>query len=391
MRILRKSSRIISVILLVCFLASCASTGPRVSSAERKKMEAEFNAKFIEASAKWLPRVYRVGYRLINAHVPGHGAEKPNFGFVGVGVEELKDYARKTYGIDKSVKGVLVRGIYPGSKAETEGVEVRPGDVIQKLNGKKTNSLGSFFKAVRQAKGPSIKAELLRQSEKLERDLPVEKVYYNAQFFLSPTPDLDANAAFSKINVGVGAIRFCRNDDELAVIMGHELAHTTLKHSLKKMGAGIGSSIGYGAAAAVIDAFTFGGVGTLIVSPIQHATDAALSRRYEREADYFGMRHAFHSGYDVENGARVFSRLATEAPSYNILAYTFSSHPKTSERFLRLEKIIEELKTQYPAQAAKVKSMDWEIIVPVQTGETLREAVEKLLIEKKVPTPAVAA
>ncbi len=382
----------ISLFLTSLVLVSCASTGPKVSKSERKRMEDEFNAKFLQASDQWLPRVYRIGYQLLSSHVPGHGSEEPKFGFVGVGVDELKDYARKTYSIDKSVRGVLVRGIYPGSKAE--GVDIRAGDVVEKLEGKKTQSLGSFFKVVRQARKPNLKAEIKRRDEKLERDLPVEKVYYNAQFFLSPTPDLDANAAFSKINVGIGAIRYCHNDDELAVIMGHELAHTTLKHSLKRMGAGIGSAIGYGAAAGVIDAFTFGGVGNLIMSPIQQATDSAISRRYEHEADYFGMRHAFHAGYDVGNGSKVFARLATDAPGYNLLAYTFASHPKTSERFLRLEKIVEEFKARYPDQAAanaKNKSLDWELIVPIAPDETLRDAVDKLLAEQKAKERPLAA
>jgi hypothetical protein len=266
-------------------------------------------------------------------------------------------------------------------------LDLSPGDVIQKINGKKTRNLGAFFKRVRKAEGPSVKVLVWRKGSQREVEVPLEKVYYNAQFFLSPTPDLDANSAFSKINVGIGAIRYCRNDDELATIMGHELAHTTLKHSLKKMGVGVGSSLAYGVAAAAIDAVTFGGVGNLVTSPIQHATEAAVSRRYEREADYFGLRHAFHSGYDVQNGSRVFSRLATDAPGYNLLAYTFASHPKTSERFLRLEKIVEELKRQYPDEAGQAKSPDWEFVIPVSEGETLLQAVEKLMNSSKEPAP----
>ncbi|MBI4550405.1 MAG: M48 family metalloprotease [Candidatus Omnitrophica bacterium] len=376
------------LLLLSLFAASCASTGPKISKAEKKRIEAEFNAKFLDASENWVPRVYRIGYELISHQVPGHGAGEPKFGFVGIGVEELKDYARKPYGIDEKVKGVLVRGLYPGSKAE--GLDIVPGDVIVKLNGKKTKNLGAFFKRVRKAEGNSVKALVWRKGIEREVEVPLEKVYYNAQFFLSPTPDLDANSAFSKINVGIGAIRYCRNDDELATIMGHELAHTTLKHSLKKMGVGVGATLAYGTAAAMIDALTFGGVGNLVVSPMQQATEAAVSRRYEREADYFGLRHAFHSGYDVQNGSKVFSRLATDAPGYNLLAYTFASHPKTSERFLRLEKIVEELKRQYPDQAAKEKSPEWEIVIPVSEGETLWQALEKIKNQSPVASQPAA-
>jgi len=376
-----------SFLVIVFFLVSCASTGPKVSRAEKKRKEEEFNAKFLQATQNWLPRIYRIGYRLVSASVPGHGNPEPKFGFAGIGVDELKDYARTFYKVDKSIKGVLVLGTYPGSKAES--VDVKAGDVIVKLDGRKTKNLGGYFKAVRKAKQPLVRAEIWRDGEMIERAIPVEKVYYNAQFFLAPTPDVDAHAAFSKIAVGIGAIRYCRNDDELAVIMGHELAHTTLKHSLKKVGVTTATGIAYGVVAGALDVVTFSGVGSALIWPVQSATDAAVSRRYEREADYFGMLHTFFAGYNVEVGSKIFGKLATDAPSHGLVAYTFSTHPKSSERFLRLEKIVEELKLKYPDRDW-VKTPDWEIIIPVTPGETLDEAVNRLLEEKSLEDQARA-
>ena len=386
---MKKFGNLINLLLIACVLASCASTGPKVTRAEKQRKEAEFNAKFAEASQKLLPRIYRIGYKLITSPVPQHGSAEPKFEFIGVGVADLKDYARTLYGIDKSVKGVLAQGVYPGSQAEA--VDLKAGDVITKVNGKKTKSLGSYFKRIRKAKGDSVALAVVRGKETFERAVPLERVHYNAQFFLSPTPDLDAHSAFSKIGVGIGAIRYCRNDDELATIMGHELAHTTLKHSLKNMGVGISTAIAYGAAAGIIDVFTFQGLGGLLTGPVQEATEAAVSRRYEREADYFGMKHAFHAGYDVENGSKVFARLATDTPGFTLLAYTFASHPKSSERALRLEKIIEEFKTQYPDRFPLGKHADWDIIVPVEAGESLNEALNKILQAPKPNNPNPAA
>lgn len=233
-------------ILIICSLAfssvSCASTGPKITKEDRKRAEEAFNTKFLQASGGWLERVYRVGYRLLTARVPNHAGKDPKYGFVGVGVDELKDASREVYGIDREVRGVLVRGLYPDSKAER--LDLRAGDVIVKLDGKKVKNLGKYFKIMRSAHADELKAEIWRGAvysstgrrggEIVERTLPVERVFYNAQFFLAPTPDVDASAAYSKIEVGVGAIRYCQNDDELAVIMGHELAHTTLKHVIKR-------------------------------------------------------------------------------------------------------------------------------------------------------------
>lgn len=381
-----KIFKLIAVYLLIAsFLSACASTGPKISKADRELKEEEFNRRFFEVSGKFLPRIHRIGYQLVTSPVPDHGNSEPKFEFIGVGVEELKKPTRKSFAIPESINGVLVTGTYPGSKAE--GIDLRVGDVIQKVNEKKTKNLGAYFKRVRKAEGKTVKLEVNRKGEVLTYEVPLEKVYYNALFFLGATPNLDAHAAFSKITIGIGAIRYCKNDDELATIMGHELAHVTLKHSLKTIGTGMSTAIAYGAVAGVIDAFTLPGLGGLITGPIEQATDAVVSRRYEREADYFGMKHAFHSGYDVENGSNVFGRLATDAPGFTLLAYTFSSHPKTSERALRLEKIIEEFKTQYPSKFPLEKHPDWDVVIPVELGETMEVALQKLLQEKKLDDP----
>lgn len=383
-----KKIRVLILFLILAFgFTACASIGPTVTKEELKKAEEEFNQKFLQASEIWYPRIHRVGYKLLTSPVPDHGSGKEKFNFVGIGVEELKDYMRKSYGIDKKIQGIVITGIFPGSKAE--GLDLKLGDMIEKMDDKAIKSVGAYFKKIRKAEKKSIKTQIYRKGARFTVDLPIEKVYYNAQFFLAPTPMLDAHATFSKINVGIGAIRYCRNDDELAAIMGHELAHVSLKHSLKKLGANIGTSIGYGILAGVIDAYTFQGAGNALLNPAQEATQAKISQQYEREADYFGMQHAFHSGYNIQNGSKVFARLATDAPGFTVLAQILASHPMNSERFLRIEKMIEEFKTKYPEKFSAHTSQDWELIVPVQAGESMNEALERLLQSQKINAAAV--
>ena len=156
-----------AVLLIIASLTtSCASIGPTVSREERKRREEEFNLKFLQASEKWVPRVYRIGYHLITSPVPDHSSKEPKFWFAGIGIYDLKDYARKAYGIEKSVGGVLVLGTYPGSKAE--GVDLKLGDVIEKVNGKKTKNPGAFFKAIRKSEKPVVKMDVLRQGKRFQ-------------------------------------------------------------------------------------------------------------------------------------------------------------------------------------------------------------------------------
>ncbi len=385
----RKLIHCLLIFSLLFGTVSCATmTGPKVTKGELEEARGEFNARFFEASQTWLPRVYRVGYHLLHSSPPEYGERKPSFNFMGVGTGELKKPSRKYYEIPDSIKGVLVLGIYPGSKAEN--LDIKQGDVVLTVNEKKVHSLGSYLSRIRKAEKNQVTLELWRKGKTFKVEVPIEKVYYNANFFLAPTPEFDANSLFSKINVGIGAIRYSQNDDELAFIMGHELAHTARKHSLKQMGSGMGTAVAYGVLAGVVDVFTVPGLGSLVTQPIHAATDAAISRDYEREADYFGMLHAFHSGFNVENGGKVMARLGSDAPGFEVFAHTFASHPDFSERALRLEKVTDELKTKYPNQFPQKESPDWEIHVPIKKGETLETAVGRLLEEKQKESEKMA-
>jgi len=65
----------------------------------------------------------------------------------------------------------------------------------------------------------------------------------------------------------------------------------------------------------------------------------------EREADYFGLKYVKLAGYDYEAASGVWERFAIEVPKSMVQNY-LNTHPTSPERLVRLEKIIEELKTE---------------------------------------------
>ena len=152
---LKKNFFFVFLVASLFTFSSCATTGPKVTQAELDQIQEEFNAKFFEASQVWLPRVYRVGYKLLTSHITESADEKPKHNFAGIGVTELKDYARKCYGIDKKVRGVLVLGTYPGSQAE--GLDFQSGDVIQMIDGKKVSGLGDYFGKIKRINGTNTR------------------------------------------------------------------------------------------------------------------------------------------------------------------------------------------------------------------------------------------
>lgn len=48
--------------------------------------------------------------------------------------------------------------------------------------------------------------------------------------FLDTSQEVNASSSPMRISVTIGMLRFTRNADELAMVLGHELAHFTLQH-----------------------------------------------------------------------------------------------------------------------------------------------------------------
>jgi predicted Zn-dependent protease len=135
-----------------------------------------------------------------------------------------------------------------------------------------------------------------------------------------------------------GMMRFIKNDDELAGILGHEIAHAMRGH----IGQGLAQNI-LGTALA-IPAGVFGGdIGQQLAARMVQLATAKFDRDREREADLYGLIWAYRAGFNVDQGKEVFRRIAIEMPGSTERGY-LSTHPTPPERFLALDKIAAALK-----------------------------------------------
>lgn len=136
---------------------------------------------------------------------------------------------------------------------------------------------------------------------------------------------INAGATFGQIMVTEGMMRFVRSDDELAMILGHELAHITQGHVTR--GAFSNMALGIGAVIADIlvpnSGQLAGTVGQLFLN--------RYNQSQEREADEVGLRYAFEAGFDPNAGPQVMERMAREVPQTASSGF-FSSHPGSTER-----------------------------------------------------------
>ena len=140
-----------------------------------------------------------------------------------------------------------------------------------------------------------------------------------------------------KIAFYSGILPVCKNDDGIAAVMGHEIAHAFARHTVEKLTqssmmqmATIGiSNSRY--ADMLNKSFTIGNVsGNVYDSVVKYGIFLPFSRTMESEADYLGMGFMNLSGFDIKEPAKLWQRMM-EGQAGGIPEF-MSSHPNPDNR-----------------------------------------------------------
>ena len=137
------------------------------------------------------------------------------------------------------------------------------------------------------------------------------------------TSEPGAYTDFRKIVIRGGLMRVVASDDDLATVIGHELAHNTLHHNRKQeQNAFLGEMGG----ALVDGSLMLAGVysGRTFSRHFARIGARAYSADFEREADYAGAYYAARAGYDITRSAEIWRRMAMEGPAAIVRS---GSHP----------------------------------------------------------------
>jgi predicted Zn-dependent protease len=137
--------------------------------------------------------------------------------------------------------------------------------------------------------------------------------------------------------VSRGMMRFLKSDDELALVLAHEMAHAYRGH-IPYLRA---KYIVEAAVGALLDVFAPGSGRAAVI--LMDAAGKKFDRDQEREADLYGLVWAHKAGFDVGVGRELWRRMAIEVPE-SIEAGFLSSHPSSAERFLSLDRLAGMLK-----------------------------------------------
>jgi Zn-dependent protease with chaperone function len=169
---------------------------------------------------------------------------------------------------------------------------------------------------------------------------------------------INAYAAPGRIILTQRLVSFCLNDDELALIVGHEMAHQVQGHLIRgaahrELGQMLGEVITAASTLSlqrVLDWKHFR-VDPDVRQVAQNAVVSVFTQDEEREADIYGAWYAFQAGYNLDRGAAVWERVAAVDEKDPFLTTHFlASHPAPMERLARLKLVAQYFKAGRAAE-----------------------------------------
>lgn len=312
-----------AAILVLAALAGCSTVEPVVAlptaDAAALNREAEFQQEAIlDRLRQQDGRVATVSHRLNVANVD-LCADKALL--TGMALHHALQYGKAERALAMryfTLTGLpSVLTVVPGGPADKAGVKA--GDALVSVDGITFTDAGA-----RTGKDAPTYDETLRAREQLDKAMadgtgtliverggerrtltvtPVAGCAYEAQ--LIPSDDLNAWADGRRLFITTAFVRYTSTDDQLAVVMGHELGHNVMRHRARIAEGGTGALLGN---AGVMR----GGLLTV-----------------EREADYVGLYLMARAGFDYA-GARDFWR--NYAADFGRSRYAMWSHPGSLER-----------------------------------------------------------
>ena len=143
------------------------------------------------------------------------------------------------------------------------------------------------------------------------------------------------------------------DDDEMAIVLGHELTHYTYEHVRRNVHkGGFAQILGVGAAVAASQIHNQN-VQTVAALGGQLGLSALMSgysREFEDQADRVGLRYVYEAGFDVSKGPGLWQKFKEKYGEEDKLSNFFTGdHSRPTERIKNIQR---QLQLNYSAPAA---------------------------------------
>ena len=151
-----------------------------------------------------------------------------------------------------------------------------------------------------------------------------------------------------KIAIYTGILDVTKNDNGLAAIMGHEIAHAVARHSAERASRSILMDAGTYAFERLVLGTSLTGYSRDLYGQLrQVGLELPFNRSQESEADYLGLIFMSLAGYNTDESYKVWERMKEDMGGKGPAEF-WSTHPSPDNRINKLKEWIPTVKLQYP-------------------------------------------
>jgi Zn-dependent protease with chaperone function len=269
------------------------------------------------------------------------------------GDKTARDFASVPLGHEVKVKGRRAPdgAVLAGElEAKANGMALFEKQVLKMTNEaeSKYRRAGRFYTSGKTARTvgrlSDSGSEILRIRRVVERVAPPYVDPARVRVYTIRNDDWNAFAMGNySIYVYTGLLRDM-DDDELGIVLGHELAHATHEHTRRRFAKTMWvqiAALGVTAASRDVDDKKQRAVVSLLTLFAATALVNGYGRDMEDQADRVGLRYAYEGGYDVARGPALWRRFAEKYGEKGKVAnFFFGNHSLSSQRATHLEREI---------------------------------------------------
>lgn len=234
------------------------------------------------------------------------------------------------------VVGLLLLSACATSPEGRKQLKLLPDDTINSMG---IQSFDQIKKETPETSDAGLKAYVQCVADAIIPQLPhdAQPEHWEVRVFDDPQANAFALPG-NKIGVYTGILKYAVNQDQLATVMGHELAHVIAEHGNERVSNSIAAETGLSVAAIVLGTQQLDSNEKALITAglglgVQYGVLLPYSRAHESEADLIGLELMASAGFDPRESVKLWqnmSKAGSAQPEF------MSTHPSNETRISQL-------------------------------------------------------
>jgi len=262
--------------------------------------------------------------------------------------KELRKAAYERFKLDYAPR---ILHVVPGSPAQSSGLH--EGDRILAVGkteiAAEEGSANKVMDRLHKAGTAPLVFTVAADGEKPRR-VPVTPLpICDDEFYIGKSDMVNAYSDGDSVVVMAGMMRFAATDEDLALVLSHEMAHNVMRESQRMPASAIPG--------AIVDFVVSDLIGIETRGAFSRGGGRRYTQDFEAEADYVGLYMMARAGFDISGAPDFWRRIAASYPE-SIKDSLAALHPATPYRFVLLKETVAEIEEKKSQGAALIPDPD---------------------------------